>query len=108
MAMSFSFNNIKRKYWRVDLKDNRSLTVRMPSKKVFDKMNNISELGNDQESVNTQIGELHDLCAAILSNNMEGITISKKEMEDYELEEMMAFIIGYKEFISSSVQKDPN
>ncbi|MCH3961255.1 MAG: hypothetical protein LKF53_02700 [Solobacterium sp.] len=107
MAMSFNFNNIKRRYWKVTLKDNRSLTVKMPTKEVFDAMAKITGEQNSGLDIDLQMDEIHSICCSIINNNMERVVLKRSDFDDYDLEESMSFITEFSTFISS-LQNDPN
>lgn len=107
MAKLFDFNKIKRSYMTVKLRDGKTLVVRMPEKRVFEKMQDMSEL--DDENNGDAYRYLLELVAEILSNNKnkEMVTAQYLEEEGYDIEELTAFLEEYGEF-TNQLKNDPN
>lgn len=108
--LSFDFNKIKRTYFNVKMKDGTVLQVKMPTKNTFGKLQALNSL---QEDENANIGDVMDTMAGImadcLSNNLNGIRISEDQIaNDYDIEEMTAFIGDYYEKFVSGIQNNPN
>lgn len=106
--LSFDFNKIKRTFFNVTLKDGKKLIVKMPMKKTFEKMTVIKDIDVDEMDPGDVIDTIGSLCAEILSNNMNKKKITTEYVvENYDIEEMKAFIEGYYEFVGG-VKSDPN
>ena len=84
------------------------LTVNMPMKKTFEKIAKIEDLQNDDDAAQVYDTML-DLMSEILSNNKQGrrITVDYLEKEEYNLEEILAYIGDYTKFVES-INKNPN
>lgn len=108
--LSFNFNNIKRTFFNVVLKDGQTLQVKMPKKNTFSK---IKALQNIQTDENANIEDIMDTLAGVmaecLSNNMNGVEIKTADIaEDYDIEEMQAFIADYYSQFVGSIADNPN
>lgn len=106
--MSFDFNKIARSFMTTKLKDGRTLVVKMPMKKTFEKMTALQDTDVESMSVNDAMDTLGGLCAEILSHNMNGERISTEEIvENYDTEEMEMLIDKYMEF-AGGAKNNPN
>lgn len=106
--LSFSFNKMKRSFMTVEMKDRRTLVVRMPKKSTFEKLAAIQDMDTDDMNVEDVIDTLGSVIAEFLSNNMAGERITAEEItENYDLEEMNEAITQYMVF-TGSLKKDPN
>lgn len=107
MGKIFDFNKTKRSYMTVKLRDGKTLVVRMPEKRVFERMQDMSEL--DDENNGDAYRYLLELVAEILSNNKnkEMVTAQYLEEEGYDIEELTAFLEEYGEF-TNQLKNDPN
>lgn len=108
--LSFDFNKIKRSFFNVTLKDGTALQVKMPTKKTFGKVQALRLLQDDEKA---DIGDVMDTMAGVmadcLSNNLNGIKVSQKQIsEDYDIEEITAFIGDYYEKFVGGIQNNPN
>lgn len=94
---SFNFNKVKRKYFNVTLKGSgKTLLVAMPKKSTFEKMAETAHLDQTTDDAYDQI------CATlkeILDNNKQGYVVSWKELQQYDLEEILAFMQAYSAFV---------
>lgn len=108
--LSFDFNKVKRTFFNVTLKDGRKLQVKMPMKKTFEKvaeMQNFTEDAGDV-SIDDIMDTLGALCAECLSHNLNGVRVTAQEItDDYDIEEMQAFINEYYVFVGG-VTQNPN
>ena len=107
--LSFDFNKIKRTFFNVTLKDVTSLQVKMPKKKTFGKVKALRTL---QEDENADIDDVMDTMAGVmadcLSNNLNGVKVEPEQLENYDIEEMTAFIEEYYEKFVGEIQNNPN
>ena len=107
--LSFDFNKIKRTFFNVTLKDGTALQVKMPKKKTFGKVQALRTL---QEDENADIGDVMDTMAGVmadcLSNNLNGVKVEPEQLENYDIEEMTAFIEEYYEKFVGEIQNNPN
>ena len=106
--MSFDFNKIKRSFFKVTLKDEKTLIVKMPKKKTFEKITAVQEMDMEEMSVDDAMDTLGTICAEVLSNNLQKQRVTTGFMTDYyDIEEMSMFIEEYMEFVSSA-KNNPN
>lgn len=107
--LSFDFNKIKRTFFNVTLKDGTALQVKMPKKKTFGKVKALRTL---QEDENADIDDVMDTMAGVmadcLSNNLNGVKVDPEQLENYDIEEMTAFIEEYYEKFVGEIQNNPN
>ena len=107
--LSFDFNKIKRTFFNVTLKDGTALQVKMPKKKTFGKVKALRTL---QEDENADIDDVMDTMAGVmadcLSNNLNGVKVEPEQLENYDIEEMTAFIEEYYEKFVGGIQSNPN
>ena len=107
--LSFDFNKIKRTFFNVTLKDGTALLVKMPKKKTFGKVKALRTL---QEDENADIDDVMDTMAGVmadcLSNNLNGVKVEPEQLENYDIEEMTAFIEEYYEKFVGEIQNNPN
>ena len=107
--LSFNFNKIKRTFFNVTLKDGTALQVKMPTKNTFGKVQALRTL---QEDENADIDDVMDTMAGVmadcLSNNLNGVKVDPEQLEDYDIEEMTAFIGEYYEKFVGGIQSNPN
>ncbi|MCL2052772.1 MAG: hypothetical protein FWG91_13755 [Lachnospiraceae bacterium] len=114
---AFNCNKIKRTFWPLTFKDDaddagktikRGITimVNMPKKSVFEELTNISNIEENTATVN-DIGAIYDVLEAILSNNASRYSVSREELEKYDIEECLEIIKAYMEFIDE-LKTDPN
>ena len=107
--LSFDFNKIKRTFFNVTLKDGTALQVKMPKKKTFGKVKALRTL---QEDENADIDDVMDTMAGVmadcLSNNLNGVKVEPEQLENYDIDEMTAFIEEYYEKFVGEIQNNPN
>ena len=107
--LSFDFNKIKRTFFNVTLKDGTALQVKMPKKKTFGKVKALRTL---QEDENADIDDVMDTMVGVmadcLSNNLNGVKVEPEQLENYDIEEMTAFIAEYYEKFVGGIQNNPN
>lgn len=112
MNMSFSFNKVKRSFFTVELKtpdgeNGKKLIVKMPKKKTFEKINAIGD--TDNMSMDDAFDTMGGIVSEILSNNMSGERVSTEYVtENYDIEEMYAFIDNFMDFVNGKAKTDPN
>lgn len=100
MNRTFNFNNVNRSLYHVTMKNNEMLVVKMPTTNIFEQFINFkNEEGNENN-----IEKLDSIISQILSNNLQGKIISKSEVnENFDLEEKVAFITDFAEFLSNAL-----
>lgn len=81
----------------------------MPKKSTFEKMQEISELDEEEVDGKEVYKTMLSLMAEILSNNKNGerITAEYLESEEYDIEEIVAYINDYGDFVNS-IKNNPN
>lgn len=106
--VSFDFNNIKRSFFNVTLKDGKKLQVKMPTKKTFGKLSALQNLNQDEVEIDDVVDTFAALCAETLSHNLNGEEVTTAYMiENYDIEEMTEFIKQFYVFVGG-VADDPN
>lgn len=108
--LSFDFNKIKRIFFNVKLKDGTALQVKMPTKNTFGKVQALNALReNENANVDDVIDTMAGVMADCLSNNLNGVKVSAEQVsEEYDIEEMTAFIEEYYEKFVGGLQNNPN
>ena len=104
MGKVFDFAKVKRSYFTVTTKSGQTLQVKMPVKRVFDKVMALDTNASGAEAIYA----LDVVCAELLSNNVAGVTTTTDEVSaEYDLEEKLAFLNAYMEFVTEA-GKNPN
>ena len=105
---SFDFGKLKRSFYTTRLKDKRVLVVEMPQKSTFEKMQELSSIGENVDGEDTYNSMLA-LMAEILSNNRAKtkITADYLAKEGYNIEDIVAYINDYANFVKS-IKSNPN
>ena len=100
------FGKLKRSFYTTTLKDGTVLVVNMPEKRVFERMQSITEVEEDED---IKYNDLLTLLAEILSNNKAGkeITTEYLENEKYDIEELVEYLKDYGQFVNS-LKNNPN
>ena len=83
--------------------------MNMPKKSTFEKMQEISDLDEEEIDGKEVYKTMLSLMAKILSNNKNGerITAEYLESEEYDIEEIVAYINDYGDFVNS-IKNNPN
>lgn len=111
----FNMNKIKRTFWPFTLKDRtdeagnvvekgKKIIVRMPQKGVFEAIKEVEANGTGEDADTSTI---YNLVAAVLNNNMGNVKISVEEVENYDIEECIAILNAYMEFVDE-LKTNPN
>ena len=105
-SRKFDFGKLKRRFYTTTLKDGTVLVVNMPEKRVFERMQSITEVEEDED---IKYNDLLTLLAEILSNNKAGkeITTEYLENEKYDIEELVEYLKDYGQFVNS-LKNNPN
>lgn len=105
-SRKFDFGKLKRSLYTTTLKDGTVLVVNMPEKRVFERMQSITEVEEDED---IKYNDLLTLLAEILSNNKAGkeITTEYLENEKYDIEELVEYLKDYGQFVNS-LKNNPN
>jgi hypothetical protein len=107
-AVSFDFNKIERRSMPIKLKDGRELVLKMPSKKIFEKISAIQKMDTDAMTGEDALDTVNAICAEIFSNNLASTEISAEEVaKSYEVEEQQVFLEAYMDFAKGATN-DPN
>lgn len=106
---SLNFGKMKRSFYTTTLKDGKVVIVNMPKKSTFEKMQEISDLDEEEVDGKEVYKTMLSLMAEILSNNKNGerITAEYLENEEYDIEEIVAYINDYGDFVNS-IKNNPN
>ena len=106
---SFNFGKMNRSFYTTTLKDGKVVIVNMPKKSTFEKMQEISDLDEEEVDGKEVYKTMLSLMAEILSNNKNGerITAEYLESEEYDIEEIVAYINDYGDFVNS-IKNNPN
>ena len=108
--LSFDFNKIKRSFFNVTMKDGQTLQVKMPTKRTFGKVQALRTLQDDDGAdVADVIDTMAGVMADCLNNNLNGVKVDQEMIaEEYDIEEMTAFIGEYYEKFVGTIQNNPN
>ena len=100
---------MKRSFYTTTLKDGKVVIVNMPKKSTFEKMQEISDLDEEEVDGKEVYKTMLSLMAEILSNNKNGerITAEYLESEEYDIEEIVSYINDYGDFVNS-IKNNPN
>ena len=100
---------MKRSFYTTTLKDGKVVIVNMPKKSTLEKMQEISDLDEEEVDGKEVYKTMLSLMAEILSNNKNGerITAEYLESEEYDIEEIVAYINDYGDFVNS-IKNNPN
>ena len=103
------FTKSSKRFMAVNLIDDTSLLLRMPTKRVFDALVSIRDrLSNIKLDDLQTINEVYALLAVILSNNLNHIEVSVEYLSDLlDFEDVSILYSGYMDFVKG-VTNDPN
>ena len=103
------FTKSAKRYLAVNLIDNQLIRVRMPTKRVFDALLGLKDhLTSLTTEDGEQLGDIYDLIAVVLSNNLEHKPVTSDYLAElFDIEDVQTFFQGYMAFISGVVS-DPN
>ena len=98
-----------KRFLAVNLIDDTSLMLRMPTKRVFDALVNLKDKLNTIQMDDLQtIDEVYELLSVILSNNLNHIKISVDYLSEIiDFEDLTILYTSYLEFVRG-VTGDPN
>jgi hypothetical protein len=99
------FTKSAKRYLAINLIDNQLIRVRMPTKRVFDALlglkDHLTSLTTDDGG---QLGDIYDLIAVVLSNNLEHKPVTSDYLAElFDIEDVQTFFQGYMAFISGVV-----
>lgn len=105
--VAFDINKFERAIFSFTGKDEKLLLVKMPEKKVFDRMMGMQELPNTTSY--DELSEILDgLISDILSNNKQGKAVTPEAVRDmYDFEEKQEIVSQFVNFVTG-VKADPN
>jgi|GEM_PF-1336728 len=100
------FTKSVKQHFPVNMIDNQTIRVRMPTKKSFAAMvelqDKLARLVTLNANISAQLDEIYDLCSTILSNNLDQKEISSEYLSDLlDLEDLRIFYKTYAEFVNS-------
>lgn len=107
---SLNFNDIKKQYLNVTLRDENKTTIMIcnPSKKLLSEITSIDSWARNVDSSSNgeeEIDALYEVCAKVMSRNKANIKIEKELLEDIlDVEDIMIFLKTYMEFISNQTK----
>jgi hypothetical protein len=103
------FTKSAKRYLAINLIDNQLIRVRMPTKRVFDALLGLKDhLTSLTTEDGGQLGDIYDLIAVVLSNNLEHKPVTSEYLAELlDIEDVQTFFQGYMAFISGVVS-DPN
>ena len=103
------FTKSAKRYLAMNLIDNQSISVRMPTKRVFDALLGLKDyLTGLTADDGGQLDQIYILIAIVLSNNLEHKTITSDYLTElFDIEDVQTFFQAYMAFINGVVS-DPN
>lgn len=91
---TFSFNNVQKHTWPVEMPDGTLLHIKNPTKADSDLLATVLN-SNDLDEIFAGV-------AYILSSNQEGITYKQSDIESmFDYGDVFAFLNGYADFVQS-------
>lgn len=113
--MSFNFNKIQRSFMTVRLKDSedgndgKTLVVKMPKKATFEKITAATGADMAEMTSSDAFDTMAAIMAEVLSNNMQDERISAEYIaENYDIEEISAFVDCFMDFVNGNTKGNPN
>ena len=107
MSKPLNFNNVKKRYLTVTLKDKNQTTVMIsaPTKRVLSALIGLQDTMREIEETNDiseeTLDELYSLTAEIMSHNKGGIKIDEELLEDiFDFDDIMTFFDAYMDFVN--------
>jgi len=103
------FTKSAKRFMAINLIDNKSLMLRMPTKRVFDALVGIRDRISTLQMDDMQtIKEVYELLAIIMSNNLNHIEITVDYLSDLlDFEDIGTLYTAYMQFASGAAN-DPN
>ena len=100
------FTKSVKQHFPVNMIDNQTIRVRMPTKRVFaaliELQDKLAKLVTLNSNISAQLDEIYGLCATILSNNLDQKEISSDYLSDLlDLEDLRIFYKAYADFVNS-------
>ncbi len=100
------FTKSVKQHFPVNMIDNQTIRVRMPTKRVFaaliELQDKLTKLVTLNSNISAQLDEIYGLCATILSNNLDQKEISSDYLSDLlDLEDLRIFYKAYADFVNS-------
>ncbi len=103
MSKSLNFNNVKKQYLTITLRDEEQTTIMVgtPTKSDLTELATMyDDLKNGENDID-QIDDLYILCAKLMSRNKGGIKITAEHLSDcMDVEDIMLFINAFMEFVN--------
>jgi len=99
MAYVLDFNTRKKEYLTVTLPNEKKtvLMIGTPTKKVLDEFKALNVDSADE----TDVSEIYQVCAKVMSFNKGGIKVKAKDLEDiFDLDDISAFFNAYSSYIN--------
>ena len=114
MAKPLNFNNVKKEYLPVTLRDGNGsdkkptfILVGTPTKGLLEDLTQLQSTFDETTDNNYApevIDDLYNACAKIMSRNKTGRKITKEHLEDiFDFEDIMIFFRAYMEFVNELV-----
>ncbi len=95
------FQKRKRKYFEVKLHDGTELRIPTPARAIYD---DLMEMYENPEGA---ARKMPCLLEAILRMNKDGIPITEKQLNEFDIEDLYDFFTDYANFVSA-ILDDPN
>lgn len=103
-----NFNNVKKRYMNVTMRDDKVFLVCMPKKKIFERFLDLQKELKDKEPEGSLIDDMYDLTAEILANNKLGREVTTAYVADtFDVEDIQILFTEYMNFVSQA-SNDPN
>lgn len=99
MAYVLDFNARKKEYLTVKLHDEKKtvLMIGTPTKAILEEFKSLNVDSSDE----TDLTDIYNVCAKVMSFNKGGIKITAKYLEDlFDLDDITAFFNAYSAFIN--------
>ena len=103
MNKSLNFNNVKKEYLTITLRDENKTTIMVgtPTKSDLTELAIMYENLKGGENDIDQIDDLYNLCAKLMNRNKGGIKITAEHLSEcMDVEDIMLFINAFMSFVN--------
>lgn len=103
-----NFNNVKKRFMNITMRDDKVFLVCMPKKKIFEKFLALQKELKDKEPEGSLIDDMYSLTVDILANNKLGREVTAEYVaQTFDVEDIQILFNAYMEFVGQA-NNDPN
>ena len=107
MAKPLNFNKVKKSFLPVTFADENETTILVgtPTKSIMSELSRLQESIDDVDAEETNIDDLYEACARIMSRNKTGYPITVEFLEKvFDFEDIKIFFGAYMDFIDEVIR----